>query len=201
MLTNYQQTLIADLSKPESYGIPLVAWRGQTEIFRAVGAPSQPGALQSGLAGAFVDTVYVLLRTTRTVRVYRGFETPGLKAPFGTSHQSFIQGLLSYRNPGKPDGLWWTPARPSMAIDNMRMSDMHRAEHRDRAAIKLEWNRIDFYLEGDLPSGVLVYVGRAAPQQESAAYGGKSYGGGAFQFRLTTSPQQTLRFIRQHVAS
>jgi hypothetical protein len=201
MLTNYQQMLITDLTGPNSYGTPLVAWKGQTEFFRAVAAPPQPGALPPDLAGTFVDTVYILLRTARTVRVYRGFETLGLKAPFGVDHPSFIQGLLSHRNPGKPDGLWWTPARPSMAIDNMRMSDMHRAEHRDGAAIKLEWNRIDFYLEGDLPAGVLVYVGRAAPQQESVAYGGKAYGGGAFQFRLTAPPQQILKFLKQYAAS
>jgi hypothetical protein len=73
------------------------------------------------------------------------------------------------RKPGKPDGLWWTPARPSMAIDNMHLPDMHRSEHRDSAAIKLEWNRIDYDLESELPVGALVYVGRAAPQHCMAA--------------------------------
>jgi hypothetical protein len=88
-----------------------------------------------------------------------------------------------------------------MVIDNMKMSDMHRAEHREGAAIKLEWNRVDFYLEGELSAGVLVYVGRAAPQQESAAYGSKKYGGGAFQFRLTAPPQQVLKSLKQYVAA
>ena len=200
MLTNYHQMLMADLSGPHSYGTPLAAWKGQTEFFRAKASPPHPGALPADLAGTFVETVYVLLRTTRTVRVYRGFESQGLRAPYGMDHPSFIQGLLSQRNPGKPDGLWWTPARPSMSIDKMRMPDIHRAEHRDGAAIKLEWNRIDFYLEGLLPAGILVYVGRAARQQESAAYGSKTYGGGSFQFRLTAPPQQILTSLKQYAA-
>ena len=78
---------------------------------------------------------------------------------------------------------------------------MHRSEHRDSAAIKLEWNRIDYYLQSDLPLGALVYVGRAAPQQESALYGGKKYGGGAIQFRLTVSPERAFRSMKRYVAS
>jgi hypothetical protein len=77
-----------------------------------------------------------------------------------------------------------------MEIDGMRLPAMHRAEHRNDAAIKLEWNRLDYYLESELPIGSLVYVGRAAQQQESAAYGGKKLGGGGFQFRLTNPPER-----------
>jgi hypothetical protein len=201
MLTNYQKMLIGDLSGANSYGTPLVGWKRQLEFLRNAGAPPQPGALDANLASAFVEDVYVLLRTGRVVQVYRGFEVAGLKAPFGMDHPSFIQGLLAQRKPGTPDGLWWTPARPSMAIDNMRLPDIHRSEHRDSAAIKLEWNRIDFYLQSELPAGALIYVGRAAPQQESALYGGKRYGGGGVQFRLTTSPEKAFQLMRRYVAS
>ena len=201
VLTHHQKMLVADLSGPNSYGSLLVGWRGQTEFFRNAGAPAQPGALGADLASAFVEDVYVLLRTQRVLQVYRGFETAGLKAPFGTDHPTFIQGLLAHRKPGTPDGLWWTPARPSMAIDNLGLPDMHRSEHRNSAAIKLEWNRIDFYLEAALPVGALVYVGRAAPQQENALYGGKKYSGGGMQFRLTTSPAAAFQWMKRYVSS
>jgi len=81
-----------------------------------------------------------------------------------------------------------------MSIDDLKLSSMHRVEDRANSAIKLEWNRLDFYLEADLPAGSLIYVGRAAPQQESAAYGGKRYGGGGYQFRLTASPQHVRTY-------
>ena len=86
-----------------------------------------------------------------------------------------------------------------MAIDDLKLSGMHRAEHRSNSAIKLEWNRLDYYLESELPVGSLVYVGRAAPQQESAAYGGKKLGGGGFQFRLTQAPE-TLPWMKRYRA-
>lgn len=101
-------------------------------------------------------------------------------------HPSFYMNLVNQRHPGTPDGRWWSPGRPSKSIDNLRLSDMHRAEDRDNPAVLTEWNRLDYYLEADLPIGSLVYVGRAAPQQESTLYGGKRYAGGGFQFRLTT---------------
>jgi hypothetical protein len=88
-----------------------------------------------------------------------------------------------------------------MAIDNLGLPSLHRSEHRDRAAIKLEWNRIDYYLEGELPAGALVYVGRAAPQQESALYGDQKYGGGRIQFRLTAAPEAAFRLMKRYVAS
>jgi hypothetical protein len=201
VLTNYQGLLLSDLRGANSYGMPLVGWKGQSEFFRDQSAPAQPGALNPNLASAFVEDVYVLLRTKRLVQLYRGYETAGLKAPFGMDHPSFIQGLLAQRKPGTPDGLWWTSARPSMAIDNLRLPDVHRAEHRDSAAIKVEWNRLDYYLQGELFLGALVYVGRAAPQQETALYGGKKYSGGAIQFRLTVAPDSAFRSMKRYVAS
>ena len=108
-----------------------------------------------------------------------------LAAPFGKDHPSFVRGLVASRNPGKPDGLWWTPARPSLAVENMGLSSMHRNEPRSGAAVTLEWNRMDYWIEAELRPGAFIYVGRTAPQQEAAAYGGRKYGGGSFQFRLT----------------
>jgi hypothetical protein len=201
LLTNYQKMLVQDMSGPNSYGTPLAGWKGQAEFFKNPSAPPQPGALAPNLASTFIEDVYLLVRLQRAVRVYRGFETTGLKAPFGMDHPSFIQGLVAQRKPGTPDGWWWTPARPSMAIDNMRLPDMHRSEHRDSAAIKLEWNRIDYYLESELSAGALVYVGRAAPQQEGALYGGKKYGGGGIQFRLIEPPEKAFRWMRRYAAS
>jgi hypothetical protein len=55
-------------------------------------------------------------------------------------------------------------------------------------------HRSDYYLESELPVGAFVYVGRAAPQQESALYGGKKYGGRGTQFRLTEPPAKALRW-------
>jgi hypothetical protein len=201
VLTPYQTMLLGDLRGPNSYGTPLVGWKAQNEFFKSNGAPAQPGPLSASLASTFVEAVYILLRTQRVVQLYRGYETAGLKAPFGVDHPSFIQGLVAQRKPGTPDGQWWTPTRPSMAIDNMRLPDADRSEHRGSSAITLEWNRIDFYLEGALPAGTLVYVGRAAPQQEGALYGGKRYGGGAIQFRLLTSPDKAFPWLKRYVAS
>jgi hypothetical protein len=99
------------------------------------------------------------------ITLYHGFETAGLRAPFGEDHPSYILGLLKERNPSRPDGRWWTPQRPSASIDNLGLSDLHRGEDRDSSAITLKWNRLDRYAEGQLAGGSLVYVGRAAPQK------------------------------------
>ena len=53
---------------------------------------------------------------------------------------------------------------------------------------------------GQLPVGALVYVGRAGPQQESAAYGGQKYGGGSFQFRLSQSPEIAFTTMKRYAA-
>jgi hypothetical protein len=204
MLTNYQKMLLQDLTSPTSYGSPLVGWKGQTEIYRNPSRPVSPpgmGPLSPDLARTFVEETYVALKTTRTVTLYRGYETKGLQAPFGMDHPSFYQSLVSQRHPGTPDGRWWSPGRPSKSVDNLGLSDMHRAEDRDNPAVLKEWNRLDYYLEADLPSGSLVYVGRAAPQQESALYGGNKYGGGGFQFRLTDGPDRVFRSMKRHVAT
>lgn len=201
MLTNYQQMLLGDLKAANSYGKPLVAWKGQTEFFRDPAAPKLPGALTVSLAATFVEQTYVLVKLMRVVTVYRGYETKGLTAPFGKDHPSFIRGLLAQRKPGTPDSQWWFPGRPSAEIDNLGLSDMQRGEARDSKAVLLEWNRIDYYLEGDLPIGALVYVGRAAPQQESALYGGKKYSGGGYQFWLTEKPETAFRSLKRYAAS
>jgi hypothetical protein len=193
-VTPYQKTLLEDIGGRDGYGKPKAAWRGHEEFFRDSTQKVPAGPLVLNLALTFIEQVYALVVTTRSIRVYRGYETAGLTAPFGKDHSSFIQGLVGQRHPGKPDGLWWTPSRPSMEIDNLLLSDLHRSEHRSNSAIKLEWNRLDYYLEGELPVGSSVYVGRAAPQQESAAYGGKSLGGGGFQFRLMNLPSHVKRY-------
>ena len=191
--------LLEDVGGPDGYGSALIAWKGQQEFFRG-GTPGAVGTpLTLDLALTFVEQVYVLVRTSRKISIYRGYETAGLDAPYGRDHPSYWRNLLTQRRPGRPDGLWWTPSRPSMEIDNLKLAGMHRAEHRNNAAIKLEWNRLDYYLESELPIGSLVYVGRAAPQQESAAYGGKRLGGGGFQFRLIQSPE-SLPWVKRYRA-
>lgn len=204
MLTNYQKMLLQDLTSPTSYGTPLIGWKGQTEFHRAPSPPASPpapGPLSMDLAKTFVEETYFLVRTTRAITLYRGFETKGLQAPFGMDHPSFYKNLISQRRPGTPDGKWWSPGRPSKSIDSLGLSEMHRAEDRDNSAVLTEWNRLDYYLEADLPTGSLVYVGRAAPQQESALYGGKKYAGGGFQFRLTVGPDQAFRSMKRYVAT
>jgi hypothetical protein len=110
MHSNYQQTLLDDLNARESYGMPLIGWRGQVCFYKAATVPLSPDNL-GGLAKTFVEETYFLLRTRRVVR-----PTQGLHAPFGMDHPSFIRGLVSQRKPGKPDGWWWSPARPSKSI-------------------------------------------------------------------------------------
>lgn len=198
MLSAFQESLFQDLKGPSSYGAPLVGWKEQTEFFRAKTAPAHPGALPMGLPGTFIQQTYFLVRTTRPVTVYRGYETEGLKAPFGDDHPSFFRGLVSSRNPGKPDGRWWTPARPTLSIENLHLSEMHRVAPRAGAAVTKEWNRLDYWLEAELPPSALIYVGRASPQQEKAAYGGGKYGGGDFQFRLTESPEVAFRWMKRY---
>ena len=201
MLTPYQKILLQDVEGPRGYGSALIAWKGQQEFFRSP-APSTAGTpLTAELAQTFIEQVYILIRTTRKISIYRGYETAGLHAPFGKDHPSYIKGLVAERKPGKPDGLWWTPSRPSMEIDDLRLPEMHRVEHRNNSAIKLEWNRLDYYLESEVPLGSLIYVGRAAPQQESAAYGAKRLEGGGFQFRLTRPPETALPWIKRYRAT
>jgi len=199
MLTPYQKTLLEDVSGPTGYGSALIAWKGQLEFFKSKAPGTVGTALTTNLASTFVDQVYVLLRTSRKISIYRGYETADLDAPFGKDHPSYVRHLLRERKPGRPDGLWWTPSRPSMEIDELKLPEMHRAEHRSNSAIKLEGNRLDYYLESEVPVGSLIYVGRAAPQQESAAYGGRKYGGGGFQFRLT-QPPETLPWMKRYKA-
>jgi hypothetical protein len=198
MLSEYQKSLLEDVAGRNGYGSALIAWKAQQEFLRSAVKGTAGIALSTQLALTFVEQVYVLVRTTRKISIYRGYETEGLDAPFGKDHPSYIRGLVAQRKPGKPDGLWWTPDRPSMAIDDLRLPEMHRAEHRNNSAIKLEWNRLDYYLESELGVGSLIYVGRAAPQQESAAYGGKKLGGGGFQFRLTGPPEATLPWMKRY---
>lgn len=200
MLTPYQQMLLKDMSEPEGYGTPLAGWKGQQQFFTGPPSPARLTALTSDLAQTFVEGVYFLLRTKRKISIYRGYETEGLEAPFGRDHASFLRNIVSQRRPGTPDGLWWTPARPSLAIDNLKLGAAHREQPRSDAAIKLEWNRLDFYLESELPPGSLIYVGRAAPQQETAAYGIRSYSGGGYQFRLTEPPDRALPWMRRYAA-
>jgi hypothetical protein len=49
--------------------------------------------------------------------------------------------------------------------------------------------------------GSIVYVGRAAPQQKSALYGGKRHGDGGFQFRLTVPPEQVFRSMKRYTTA
>ena len=201
MLTHYQETLLKDVGAPiVGYGTPLAGWKGQQQFFNAPPDATYLTPLAPELSQTFVEWSYILLRTKRIIPVYRGYETTGLEAPYGKDHPSFLRGLVGQRKPGQPDGLWWTPARPSMEIDHLKLAAMHREQPRNDAAIKKEWNRLDFYLEGDLPIGSLVYVGRAAPQQEADAYGGRRYGGGGYQFRLTDSPERVLPWMKRHAA-
>lgn len=201
MLSSFQNTLFKDLKAPTSYGEPLVGWDSGAEIFRRAGAPPFPSSVAADLANTFIQRTYFLLRTTRPVAVYRGYETEGLKAPFGTGHPSFRLGLVARRMPGKPDGMWWTPARPALAIDNLGVSDIHRIEPRARAAITKAWNRLDYWIEAELSPGALIYVGRASAQQDAAAYGSGKYNGGDFQFRLTVPPETAFRWMKRYAAN
>ena len=202
MLTPDEQLLLKDVgATPGGYGTPLIAWKNQLQVFKGPPYTGLLGALPMHLAQTFMGGFYVLLKTKRPISIYRGYETEGLEAPFGKDHPSFIRNLVSSRNPGKPDGFWWTPARPSMAIDSLKLSSMHRSQHQANSAIKSEWNRLDYYLESELPIGSTIYVGRAAAQQESAAYGAARLGGGGFQFRLTEPSEKILPWLRRYASA
>ena len=149
MLTPYQQMLLKDMSEPEGYGTPLAGWKGQQQFFTGPPSPARLTALTSDLAQTFVEGVYFLLRTKRKISIYRGYETEGLEAPFGRDHASFLRNIVSQRRPGTPDGLWWTPARPSPGIDNLSWAAARIAKTSSDAAIKLEWSRPDFILRAN----------------------------------------------------
>lgn len=187
MLTKYQADLVQDV---RGYGGPLAGWKGQTEIFRAHGAPAHPDALLDPKhLDSFVERTYFLIVTARVIKLYRGCERGGLKAPYGMDHPSFWLGLVTKRNPATPDGCWWSPMRPGVAIDNLHLPSWQREQARADIGVKKEWSRLDFWIEADLRCGSLVYIGRTAPQKETAMYGGGEYHGGAIQFRLTEQPE------------
>lgn len=50
------------------------------------------GALSQSIANTFVEQFYLLISTNRFIKLYRGFETAGLRAPFGKDHPSYIWG-------------------------------------------------------------------------------------------------------------
>jgi hypothetical protein len=200
MLSSFQELMMEDIGGPNGYGRILVGWTGQSEFIRNTKELAPSGPLANDLVYTFVDGTYFLVSTQRPVTLYRGFETAGLTAPYGKDHPSFIFQVLTKRNPGTPDGHWWSPRRPSASIDNLRLSDLHRGEDRDSLAITLKMNRLDYYLEGSLPSGSLVYIGRAAPQQEDALFGRQLYSGGGMQFRLPLPPGRMLRDFKTHGA-
>jgi len=197
MLSSFQRDLLGDLQQEGTYGTPLIGWCGQKEIFRSSGAPTHVGALTAQLSNTFVEETYFLVRTIRAVRVYRGYETQGLTAPYG---RDISASLVASRTPGTPDGLWWTPARPTLAIENMGLPSEARETVRAGTAIIKEWNRLDYYLEAELKPFAYVYVGRACPQQEKAIYGGRTYRGGNFQFRLTEKPETAFSSMQRYAA-
>jgi hypothetical protein len=199
-LTPYQKTMLEDVTASDGYGTPIGIWMGCTQLYPAGPNAARPPALRIEDALTFVESFYILCSIRRAMKIYRGYETAGLDAPYGKDHPSFIRHLVTQRRPGKPDGSWWTPTRPAKTIDNLGLSAMHREEDRNNPGVLLEWNRLDFYVEAHLPLGSLVYVGRAAPQQEKMAYGGARRGGGGFQFCLTKSSQQDLQPVKHHPA-
>ena len=200
MLSDFQKMMTEDLGGPNGYGRILAGWTGQSDFVRNTKEVALLGPLAKDLADTFIDRTYFLVATERPVTLYRGFETAGLTAPFGKDHPSFIFQVLAERKPGKPDGYWWSSRRPSASIDDLRLSDLHRGEDRDSLAITLKMNRLDYYLEGGLAPGSLVYVGRAAPQQEDALFGHQLYGGGGMQFRLPLAPDRMLRNFKTYSA-
>jgi hypothetical protein len=197
--TEYQQSLAQDLVVGfQGTLAPLVGWKGLTEFFRSVAAPPLPGALEKKGYAAFIKETYFLVRNTRPLTVYRGYEAAKLVAPYGKDDASYLLGLVPKRKASDPDGLWWTSARPALAIEDMGLSSMHREAPRAGSAIKKEWNRLDYYIEAELGVGALSYFGRAAPQQDEAAYGGRTYGGGDFQFLLTQRPELAFRWMKRY---
>jgi hypothetical protein len=200
ILTPYQKLLLEDVTAAEGYGTPLGVWQGTRQYYPAEPQVGPP-ALAMEHALTFVESFYILCSTKCAMRIYRGYETAKLDAPYGKDHPSFIRNLVQQRRPGRPDGWWWTPARPSLSVDNLGYSAMHRADDRRGSAVLKEWNRLDFYVEAILPLGSLIYVGRAAPQQEQAAYGGERLGGRGYQFRLTDAAHRDLQVVQHYRAS
>jgi hypothetical protein len=197
MLDNFQNMMIDDFGGKNGYGRIVAGWKGQAELVRECKGPLPLGPLGAH-AKDFVDGVYFLISTGRSIILYRGFETFGLQAPFGKDHPSFIMNLIASRNPGRPDGFWWSPRRPSASIDRLRLSDLNRGEDRDALAIRKSFNRLDYYLQGELPIGSLVYVGRAAKLREDALFGSENYSGGGIQFRLPWNPHTILCRFRTY---
>ena len=67
MLTRYQQELLKDVGAPDGYGEPLAGWKGSQLFFKSDRATRLLTALSAELAATFVEGVYILLKTKRSM--------------------------------------------------------------------------------------------------------------------------------------
>jgi hypothetical protein len=132
---------------------------GGTPNWGTAVSPDLP-LLSAELAQTFLHDLYAAVWTTRSLTLYRFFGTDSR----GTAS------LL---------GAFWTPARPSLRVDQLGYESMHDTS-RGNLSLKREWNPMKNVVEANLASGAHIYVGRVAPQSEL----GTRLGGGAIQFFL-----------------
>ena len=184
MLTSRE--LIEDCA---GYGTVLRAWTLDREIMSSQSTPNPHPALGIDDAQKFVQSTYAIIQTKTPRVVYRFYETADLRAPYGEDHPSAKNGMAQKRAPAKMLGGWWSPFRPSLLIDGLGYSSVHKAEVRFNIAVAKEWNRMDYCVEAVLRENSFVYAGRVASQYENRAFEtdeGRTilYGGGAMQFLL-----------------
>jgi hypothetical protein len=146
--------------------------------------------LSSVDAAKFMANTYCLLRTTRELKVYRGYETPRKKK----AHKgSFI--LEESDEQAKRMGRWWSLYRPTLLIESLGLPSDLRQGYREFNAIKMKWNRLDVVMECALVRGSIVYLGRTAGQSEAFREMTRQLPGGAFQIFVPDLKTISLQYV------
>jgi hypothetical protein len=113
----------------------------------------------------FVHSLYAFVRTQRPITIYRAY-----------GHET--------RASARMLGRYWSPARPSLAIDRLGYPSMHNRFRQDQAVLR-EWNPMLDVVEAELAVGAEIFVGRTASKQSR----NERFGGGNLQFFLNTRDQ------------
>jgi len=142
------------------YGLIAYVAEGRQIVSRGPAWTGEEPWLMTSTAATFLGSLYAFVRTTRDITIYR------------------FHGV-DPRAEARMLGSWWSPRRPSLAIDDLGYASWHN-QSRAGAAVKNEWNPMSEVAEARLYSGSPVFVGRIALVQD----GSRRLGGGDIQFLL-----------------
>jgi hypothetical protein len=166
------------LDDARGYGTVVALYEGGRPLHvERVSAPLDP--LGPALANTFMARRYCQILSGQIPHLYRAWDTNEARRYLATSAGPPPKGALML---GRGiDGTWFSPMRPTHAID-----------YRASAALKHDWNRADFILEGSLMGGASIYVGRAGPQTEILGGKPRTLPGGAIQIYV---PREEFRHL------